>query len=149
VDYALLWYDSRTYFDKPISKHPLHMCSEYTFTGESHPWKSKRTRACLICLLSALNLITFFVGKMPWLKSYIKPWNWIFFTSFFFVLSSYDGRKNLFSFFFSIFISYFFSFFIIASLWFPWKKNSPVDDNKWTRKVLDSCKRNFLTFANI
>jgi len=98
VDYALLLYNSWTYSDKPILKHPFYVFSIRSREQVIH----LNQKVARICPLSALNFITFFVGKMPWYKSLGMD----FFTSFFFVLSSYDGEKSIFLHFFFYFRSF-------------------------------------------
>jgi len=119
VDYALLLYNSWTYLDKPISKHPFYVFSIRSREQVIH-LNQKDAR---VCPLSALNFITFPLGKCL----DIKALEWIFFTSFFFfVLSSYDGEKfffyNIFSFISAHFILFSF-FFIVGPYWFPSKKS--------------------------
>ena len=105
------------------------LCVQYTFTGASHPFKSKG-RACLPALCLE------FYHLFRWENALIlKPWNG-FFTSFFFVQSSYDGENSFFYILFLLFPLIFFLlfFFIVGSCKFPVKNlfKLPVDDTMWT-----------------
>jgi len=141
VDYALLLYNSWTYSDKPILKHPFYVFSIRSREQVIH----LNQKVARICPLSALNFITFFVGKMPWYKSLGMD----FFTSFFFrFIIVWRGKIHFFTFFLLFPLISFFSFFLIVG---SCKKIfiSYPSMIRCEPEVLDSCKRKFLTFTNI
>jgi len=110
VDYALLLYNSWTYLDKPISKHPFYVFSIRSREQVIH-LNQKDAR---VCPLSALNFITFPLGKCL----DIKALEWIFFTSFFFFRSFIVRRgKILFLQHFFFYFCSFHSFFLFFHCW--------------------------------
>jgi len=105
------------------------LCVQYTFTGASHPFKSKgRAYLPALCLE--------FYHLFRWENALIiKPWNGFFTSFFFFVQSSYDGENSFFFLHFVSFISAHFIFFLyFGSCKFPVKNfyKLPVDDTMWT-----------------
>merc|ERR1711915_563532 len=110
VDYALLLYNSWTYSDKPILKHPFYVFIIRS-RGASHPFKSK-VRAYLPALCLE------FYHLFRWENALIlKPWNG-FFTSFFFVQSSYDGENSFFYILFLLFPLILIFSFLFFYCWF-------------------------------
>jgi len=127
VDYALLLYNSWTYSDKPILKHPFYVFSIRSREQVIH-MNQKDAR---VCPLSALNFITFFVGKMPWYLSLGME----FFNKFFFFRSFIVRRGEIF------FLQHFFLLFPLISF-FP-----PFFSNCWFLQV--SRKHIFISYPSV